>query len=125
MELYYGKKMNPGWGILFLLSTQMIGYGFAGLFRDILVRPPKIYYPGVLPNVSLFNAMHKNPSVTKNSIRFFAYVAVATFIYPMVPWLYLSYAQLAAPALLHGTRQLDRIYHGIWILRFWYARPDS
>lgn len=49
MELYYGKKMNAGWGILFLITTQMIGYGFAGLFRDILVRPPRIYYPGVLP----------------------------------------------------------------------------
>lgn len=50
MELYYGRKINPGWGILFLLTTQMMGYGFAGLFRDILVRPPKIYYPGVVSN---------------------------------------------------------------------------
>jgi hypothetical protein len=65
MELYYGKRMNAGWGIAFLICTQMIGYGLAGLFRDILVRPPMIYYPGVLPNVALFNAMHKNPSVTK------------------------------------------------------------
>ncbi|KAK3319793.1 oligopeptide transporter 6 [Cercophora scortea] len=85
LELYYGRKINAGWGILFLLTTQMIGYGFAGIFRDILVRPPKIYYPGVLPNVALFNAMHKNPSVTKNSLRFFAYVAVATFIWQWIP----------------------------------------
>lgn len=78
--MYYDRKLNAGWGILFLITSQMIRYGFAGIFRDILVRPPKIYYPGVLPNVALFNAMHKNPSVTKNSIRFFTYVAVATFI---------------------------------------------
>jgi hypothetical protein len=57
----------------------MIGYGFAGLFRDILVRPPKIYYPGVLPNVALFNAMHKNPAVTRNSIKFFGIVAIIAF----------------------------------------------
>lgn len=31
-----------GWSIIFLLSTQLIGYGFAGLFRDILVRPPRL-----------------------------------------------------------------------------------
>ncbi len=31
---------------MFLLTSQMIGYGTCGLFRDILVRPPKIYYPG-------------------------------------------------------------------------------
>ncbi|KAK3346669.1 oligopeptide transporter 6 [Lasiosphaeria hispida] len=85
MELYYGRRINAGWGILFLLTTQMIGYGFAGIFRDILVRPPKIYYPGVLPNVALFNAMHHNPSVTKKSLRFFSYVAVATFIWQWFP----------------------------------------
>ncbi|KAF7956268.1 hypothetical protein EAE96_005188 [Botrytis aclada] len=85
MELYYGRKMNPGWGILFLITTQMIGYGFAGLFRDILVRPPNIYYPGVLPNVSLFNAMHKNPAVTKKSLKFFGIVACCAFCYEWFP----------------------------------------
>ncbi|TGO18930.1 hypothetical protein BPAE_0360g00010 [Botrytis paeoniae] len=85
MELYYGRKMNPGWGILFLITTQMIGYGFAGLFRDILVRPPNIYYPGVLPNVSFFNAMHKNPAVTKRSLKFFAIVACCAFCYEWLP----------------------------------------
>ena len=85
LELYYGRKLNAGWGILFLLTTQMIGYGFAGIFRDILVRPPKMYYPGVLPNVALFNAMHKNPTVTKSSLRFFTYVAIATFIWQWCP----------------------------------------
>lgn len=32
----------------------MMGYGFAGLFRDILVRPPKIYYPGVREYLTTF-----------------------------------------------------------------------
>lgn len=85
MELYFDRKVNAGWGILFLLSSQMIGYGFAGIFRDILVRPPKIYYPGILPNVALFNAMHRNPSVTKKSLAFFGYVAVATFVWEWFP----------------------------------------
>jgi len=49
------------------------------------VRPPKIYYPGVLPNVALFNATHKNPSVTKKSLTFFAYVAGATFVWQYFP----------------------------------------
>ncbi|MCJ1310233.1 hypothetical protein MMC25_003895 [Agyrium rufum] len=85
LELYYGKKMGAGWSIVFLLATQMIGYGFAGLYRDILVRPPKMYYPGVLPNVALFNAMHKDPATTKKSIRFFAIVAVSAFVYEWFP----------------------------------------
>ncbi|CAK7233562.1 hypothetical protein SBRCBS47491_008654 [Sporothrix bragantina] len=85
LELYYDRKINPGWGIAFLLTSQMLGYGFVGLFRDILVRPPKIFYPGVLPNVQLFNAMHKNPSVTSKSIQFFAIVGTATFCYQWLP----------------------------------------
>lgn len=107
LELYYDRKLNPGWGILFLLTTQMIGYGFAGLFRDILVRPPKIYYPGVLPNVALFNAMHKNPSVTKNSIRFFTYVASATFVYQWFPGFVFP--------LLSSLPLLCYFAHGKWI----------
>ena len=107
MEMYYGKKVNPGWGILFLITTQMMGYGFAGLYRDILVRPPKIYYPGVLPNVALFNAMHRNPSVTKNSLKFFAYVACAAFIYEWFPSL--IFPMLGSlPLLCYFT-------HGDWI----------
>lgn len=85
MELYYGKTINPGWAILFLITTQMIGYGFCGLFRDILVRPPGMYYPGVLPNVSLFNAMHKDPATTKRSLQFFGIVAACTFAYQWLP----------------------------------------
>ncbi|KAI9731219.1 MAG: hypothetical protein M1834_005412 [Cirrosporium novae-zelandiae] len=85
MELYYGIKINAGWGIIFLITTQMIGYGFAGLYRDILVRPPKIYYPSVLPNVSLFNAMHHDPAATKKALKFFSMVACAAFVYEWFP----------------------------------------
>ena len=85
MELYYGKKMGAGWAILFLITTQLLGYGFAGLYRDVLVLPPQIYYPGVLPIVSLLNAMHRNPSLTSNAMRFFWVVALCAFVYEWFP----------------------------------------
>ena len=85
MELYYGKKMGTGWAILFLMTTQLLGYGFAGLYRDVLVRPPQIYYPGVLPIVSLLNAMHRDPSTTSNIMRFFWMIAVGAFVYGWFP----------------------------------------
>jgi len=88
MELYYGEKLNAGWSIVFLICTQMIGYGFCGLYRDILVRPPKMSYPGVLPNVALFNSMHKNPSVARQSIKYFAIVASCAFFYEWLPQLF-------------------------------------
>jgi hypothetical protein len=66
----------------------MIGYGFAGLFRDILVRPPKMYYPGVLPNVALFDTMHRSLSATKKALQYFAMVAGLTFCWEWVPELF-------------------------------------
>ncbi|RDW77488.1 hypothetical protein BP6252_05541 [Coleophoma cylindrospora] len=107
LELYYGKRMNAGWGILFLITTQSIGYGLAGLFRDILVRPPQIYYPGVLPNVSLFNAMHRNPTVTAKSLKFFTYVACATFVYQWFPGFIFP--------MLSSLPLLCYMGHGNWI----------
>ncbi|EGO55876.1 hypothetical protein NEUTE1DRAFT_67901 [Neurospora tetrasperma FGSC 2508] len=85
MELYYDKRMSGPWAVLFLMTTQLMGYGFAGLYRDVLVRPPGMYYPGVLPNVTLFNAMHRHPSVTKKSLGFFGVVATVAFVYQWLP----------------------------------------
>ncbi|PCG92141.1 Oligopeptide transporter OPT superfamily [Penicillium occitanis (nom. inval.)] len=100
LELYYGA-------ILFLLSTQLLGYGFVGIFRDIVVRPPKIFYPVVLPNVALLNAIHKNPALTAESLKYFAIIATCAFCwawYPSLIWPMLS----SLPLLCY-------MGHGNWI----------
>ncbi len=33
----------------------------------------------------MFNAMHRNPTVTKKSLVFFGWVALATFVWQWVP----------------------------------------
>lgn len=85
MELYYGKRLSAPWAIAFLVTTQLTGYGLVGLYRHILVRPPSMYYPGVLPTVSLFNAMHGDPQRTATSLRMFIIVASAAFLYQWLP----------------------------------------
>lgn len=85
LEMYYDHRIGTIWSILFLVSSQLIGYGFAGIFRDLLVRPPKLYYPGVLPSVALFNAMHRNPSVTRNSLILFGYCTLGAFCWQWFP----------------------------------------
>jgi hypothetical protein len=107
MELYSGRKLNAGWRILFLIATQIIGYGFAGLFRDILVRPPSLYYPSELPNVPLFNAMHRNQTVAKNSLKFFGIVAIFAFCWEWLP-------QVIFP-MLGSFPLLCYFRHGHWI----------
>ncbi|KAK3324932.1 oligopeptide transporter OPT family [Apodospora peruviana] len=101
LELYYGRHIPPVYGLLFLVTSQMIGYGFAGLYRDVLVRPPKLFYPGVLPNVSLFNALHskkRGSTIVSSPLRFFAIVAGTAFCWQWVPGV--IFPMLASPPIL-------------------------
>jgi hypothetical protein len=36
---------NPGVAIFTLIGSQLLGYGFAGLLSDILVKPTKCFWP--------------------------------------------------------------------------------
>ncbi|KAI9222162.1 OPT oligopeptide transporter protein-domain-containing protein [Blastocladiella britannica] len=56
-EQYFQIKINPGWAILFLLSSSMIGFGLAGMLRSVLVRPIEFVWPTILPTVSLYSAL--------------------------------------------------------------------
>lgn len=55
---FYGMQPSMGFQILFILSTQVIGYTFAGLSRDMLVKPSAMIWPAVLVNCALFQVLH-------------------------------------------------------------------
>ena len=42
---FYGQNFGWGFNILLCISTQMIGYGLAGIFRKVLVWPGKVIPP--------------------------------------------------------------------------------
>lgn len=107
MELFYGKRLDAPWAISFLLTTQLMGYGLVGLYRHILVRPTQMYYPGVLPTVSLFNAMHRDPRRTSSSLQFFSWTASAAFLYQWLP-------SFVFP-LLSSLPVLCWMGHGSWV----------
>jgi hypothetical protein len=52
-KLYYDFRPTPAVGVFLILSTQMLGYGVAGLLRQTLVYPSKMLYPTNLPTASL------------------------------------------------------------------------
>ncbi|KAJ1956537.1 hypothetical protein EC988_001293 [Linderina pennispora] len=60
-------ELEFGWGGDFLLvvSSQILGYSFAGLLRRFLVTPSSMIWPVNLVNATLFNTLHgrKPPSV--------------------------------------------------------------
>lgn len=73
-RLYYNITPNPGASVFLLFASQLLGYGLGGLMRPILLYPSKMLYPGVLPLVSMFDALFKDGSNATKKLRLF-YIA--------------------------------------------------
>jgi len=54
-----------------LFSSQLIGYGFAGLNRGGLVNKRKLVYPVNLPMNTLIETFHRDKNETRQRLRFF------------------------------------------------------
>ncbi|KAF9603699.1 hypothetical protein IFM89_037462 [Coptis chinensis] len=83
-------KMNISiWAALTLtLATQMLGYGFAGVFMNFLVNSPYMWWPYCLIDVSFYRALHDvelRPKGHLTKFQFFVIVSVASFSYYIVP----------------------------------------
>lgn len=67
--------------LVLLLTTQTLGFGFAGLVHNILVKPVAMIYPSSLVTTSLFYTLHGTGSkLTKVRLRFFIVIFVAIFV---------------------------------------------
>uniref|UniRef100_A0A0W0F783 Putative OPT oligopeptide transporter n=1 Tax=Moniliophthora roreri TaxID=221103 RepID=A0A0W0F783_MONRR len=86
-DLYYNVRPNAGVGIFTLISTQLIGYGMAGILRKWLVYPTFAVYPQVIPTVQLFDALHRGHEAIgqKKRLKFFWIVFIAIFIWEWFP----------------------------------------
>jgi hypothetical protein len=70
-KLWYSIQPNAAIGIFLILSTQMVGYGVAGMLRTTLVYPSKMFYPSNLPTASLIENLHKDKKTTQKRMRVF------------------------------------------------------
>lgn len=70
-KLYYNVIPNSMVAILLLFSSQLLGYGVAGILRRSLVYPTKMVWPGILPLSSLIEALHRERAEMKKRFNFF------------------------------------------------------
>ncbi|KZS99888.1 OPT oligopeptide transporter [Laetiporus sulphureus 93-53] len=86
-DLFYNITINPGNAIFTLLASQLIGYGFAGMFRAFLVYPTVMLYPQTLIYVNLFDVLHRSKGevLQGKRLRFFWLVTGAIFVYEWFP----------------------------------------
>ncbi|OJJ43612.1 hypothetical protein ASPZODRAFT_154463 [Penicilliopsis zonata CBS 506.65] len=84
-QLFYGGYPNHAAAVFIVLSSQMIGFGIAGLLRDVIVRPTKMIWPMTLPISSLLESMHKDKATAKARLRIFYIFFFALFFWTIFP----------------------------------------
>ncbi|KAL5699954.1 oligopeptide transporter [Ranunculus cassubicifolius] len=88
VKAFYHRNLHPLAAFLLSQTTQMLGYGWAGLFRRYLVDSPYMWWPANLVQVSLFRALHEKEARPKHGqtrLQFFLIVLIASFSYYLVP----------------------------------------
>ncbi|KAK4852047.1 hypothetical protein QYF36_020620 [Acer negundo] len=88
VKAFYHRQMNPVAAMLLVQTTQLMGYGWAGLFRKYLVDSPYMWWPGNLVQVSLFRALNEKEKRARGGLtrlQFFLIVFISSFAYYIVP----------------------------------------
>eukprot|EP00262_Sarcandra_glabra_P000526 TRINITY_DN1060_c1_g1_i3.p1 TRINITY_DN1060_c1_g1~~TRINITY_DN1060_c1_g1_i3.p1 ORF type:complete len:811 (-),score=105.73 TRINITY_DN1060_c1_g1_i3:152-2584(-) len=88
VRAFYHRSLHPLAAMLLVQTTQMLGYGWAGLFRKYLVDSPYMWWPSNLVQVSLFRALHEvevRPKERLTRLQFFLVVLVSSFSYYIIP----------------------------------------
>ncbi|KAK3677023.1 hypothetical protein LTR78_003228 [Recurvomyces mirabilis] len=84
-QLFYGGYPSRAAGIFVVLSSQLIGYGLAGLLRDVLVYPTKMLWPINLPVATLLETLHRDKVETRRRLKIFYIVFICIFVWEAFP----------------------------------------
>ncbi|CAF4501158.1 unnamed protein product [Rotaria socialis] len=95
-RLFYKRSINYGVGILFVITSQTLGYGMAGIMRRFLVWPAAMIWPANLISCALFRTLHSgnddnmqeennNSRWTMSRFRFFFLAFLCQFLWYWFP----------------------------------------
>ncbi|KIM91664.1 hypothetical protein PILCRDRAFT_810948 [Piloderma croceum F 1598] len=88
-ELFYNNDMNAGIAVFTLLSSQLIGYGFAGLLLETVVYPSKTFWPRTIVTANMFQTFHFDGGLSTKRTKVFWGVFTAIFIWEIFPqWIF-------------------------------------
>ncbi|KFY09124.1 hypothetical protein V492_05597 [Pseudogymnoascus sp. VKM F-4246] len=87
---FYKQPVTITYQVLLILSTQILGYAFAGLSRRFLVRPGGMIWPGTLMPAAMFTTLHKEENSIANGWtisrwKFFFVVWLSAFAFYFLP----------------------------------------
>ncbi|XP_019087643.1 PREDICTED: oligopeptide transporter 8-like [Camelina sativa] len=88
LKLYYKRRLDFLTALLVKTTTQVLGFGWAGLYRKHLVEPGEMWWPSNLVQVSLFRALHEKEKKSKWGIsrnQFFVITLITSFSFHLLP----------------------------------------
>ncbi|TKY55962.1 Oligopeptide transporter 6 [Spatholobus suberectus] len=88
VKLLYKRPLAILPAFIIMLTTQVLGFGWAGLFRKFLVEPGEMWWPSNLIQVSLFGALHEKEKRAEGyttRTQFFILVMISGFAYCLFP----------------------------------------
>ena len=84
-KLYYDVVPNAAVAILLLFSSQLLGYGMAGVLRKSLVYPTKMIWPSILPLSTLVETLHRDRGEMKKRFNFFWLIFGIVAVWELMP----------------------------------------
>ncbi|KAG5539423.1 hypothetical protein RHGRI_019830 [Rhododendron griersonianum] len=88
VKVFYKKNITFFVSLIVIVTTQVLGFGWAGIFRRYLVEPAAMWWPANLVQVSLFRALHEKEERPKGGVtrtQFFLIALTCSFSYYVFP----------------------------------------
>ncbi|KAK7311723.1 hypothetical protein RJT34_10034 [Clitoria ternatea] len=85
IRAFYGRKISFLASWILVLTTQVLGYGWAGIMRKYVVEPALMWWPATLVQVSLFRALHEKEERRMSRGKFFLIALICSFAWYVVP----------------------------------------
>lgn len=92
-EPFYNQKLPIGYQLLLCFSSQLLGYGAAGLTRRWIVYPAQMIWPQTLITATVFNTLAKSnltetihvSRIHWSRYKMFSVVSIASFVWYWFP----------------------------------------
>ncbi|OVA15235.1 Oligopeptide transporter [Macleaya cordata] len=85
IKAFYHRNISFFAGWILIITTQVLGYGWAGLLRKYVVEPAHMWWPSTLVQVSLFRALHEKDDRSMSRAKFFLIALVCSFSWYLIP----------------------------------------
>ncbi|GFZ15659.1 oligopeptide transporter 4 [Actinidia rufa] len=85
IKAFYRRNISFLAGWILIVTTQVLGYGWAGLLRKYVVEPAHMWWPSTLVQVSLFRALHEKDKTRMSRAKFFLIALFCSFSWYLVP----------------------------------------